>query len=210
MDVKLDHILLGAPDLDAASDAFASLTGVVPATGGSHPGFGTRNRLAAIGPDAFWEIIAPDPAQDIAGKPRAEMIAAWPAPALLTFAIQTTDFDGLIDRALGAGLEAGEPLPMSRTRPDGVKLAWRVVHFRHPAYGLLIPFAIDWMGSPHPATTSPAGCVLRSLAVLHPHAAGLAAMYRALGLAVDVQGGLKAGMVAVLDTPKGAVGFVGS
>lgn len=209
MDVKLDHILLGAPDLDAGSAAFAELTGVVPATGGSHPGFATRNRLAAIGPDAFIEVIAPDPAQAIAGHARAEMIAGWSGPALLTFAVQTTDFDGLIDRAIGAGLEAGEPLAMSRTRPDGVKLSWRVVHFRHPAYGLLIPFAIDWMGSPHPATTSPAGCLLRSLAVMHPDAAGLAATYRALGLDVAVQGGLRAGMAAVLQTPRGAVGFVG-
>ncbi len=208
MDVKLDHILLGAPDLDAASAAFAEVTGVVPTTGGSHPGFGTRNKLASIGPDVFWEVMAPDPAQDIKGRARAELIAGWSGPALLTYCVQTTDFEGLMARAAAAGLEVREPMAMSRTRPDGVKLSWRVVHFHHPVFGLLIPFAIDWMGSPHPATTSPAGCVLRSFTVMHPDAAGLSAVYGAMGLDVVVQGGLRGGMVAVLDTSNGAVGFV--
>jgi hypothetical protein len=210
MTVKLDHILLGVADLDAGSAAFAAATGVTPATGGSHPGFGTRNRLAAIGPDSFFEVIAPDPTQPLASSPRAQAIAALTAPALLTFAIQTTDLDGLIARAEAAGLGIGARVPMSRTRPDGVRLAWTVIRFSHPAYGEAIPFAIDWQGSPHPSTTSPGGCTLRSLTVLHPDPTGLAAIYRAIGLDVAVSGALQPGFVVVMDTPNGEVSFLGN
>ena len=48
---------------------------------------------------------------------------------------------------------------MSRTRPDGVRLDWTVAHFVHPSYDGVVPFAIDWQGSPHPATTTPTGTV---------------------------------------------------
>jgi hypothetical protein len=207
--VKLDHILLGVADLDAGSAAFAAATGVLPATGGTHPGFGTRNRLVSIGPDCFFEVIAPDPAQAIGGMARAEMIAGLTAPTLLTFAIQTTDLDGLIARATAAGLTPGVRVPMSRTRPDGVRLDWTVIRFAHPVYGEAIPFAIDWQGSPHPSTTSPGGCTLGRLVVLHPSPAGLAAIYRAIGLEVEVRGALRPGFIVAMETPKGEVYFQG-
>jgi len=208
--VKLDHILLGAADLTAGAAAFAAATGVTPATGGTHPGFGTRNQLVALGPDCFFEVIAPDPAQDLAGMARAQMIAALRAPALLTFAIQTTDLDGLIARAQAAGLAAGARVPMSRTRPDGVRLDWTVIRFAHPAYGEAIPFAIDWQGSPHPSITAPGGCNLRSLTVLHPEAAGLAEIYQQIGLDIAVRAAMQPGFVAIMDTPKGEVYFLGN
>jgi hypothetical protein len=209
MTVKLDHILLGAADLDSASSQFEALTGVAPATGGSHPGFATRNRLVSLGPDVFFEVIAPDPAQEIAGKPRAEMIAGLSRPALLTFAVQTTDIDALSTRAKAAGLSTTGRAPMQRTRPDGVRLDWTVVRFDHSTYGPAIPFGIDWQGSPHPATTSPGGCKLRSLTVLHPQPEGLVRIYGLLGVDVAVRGSPRPGFVLWLETPKGEVCFLG-
>ena len=208
MTLALDHILLGVPDLDAGSDAFAALTGVAPVVGGSHPGFGTRNRLLALGADVFLELIAPDPAQTEHGA-RAKAIAALPHPALIAFAVQTTDLGAACEAAAAAGLSLARREAMSRTRPDGVRLDWTVAQFAHPAYPTLIPFAIDWQGSPHPATTTPTGCRLRRLTVLHPDPAPLARIYAGLGLAVGVQGGLRPGFVAELDTPRGPVTLLG-
>ncbi len=70
---------------------------------------------------------------------------------------------------------------------------------------LSLPFAIDWQGSPHPSTSSIGGLCLRSLVALHPDPKPLAAIYRALGLEVRVQGAIRPGLAAVLDTPKGEV-----
>jgi Glyoxalase-like domain len=205
LQLQLDHILWGAPDLDEGIRQFAGLTGATPVVGGTHPGFGTRNRLLSLGGGVFFEIISPDPAQTQASESRAAHIAAMPYPALLTFAVQTADLDAACTAAEAAGLALKLRVPMSRTRPDGVRLAWTVAQFAHPLYGDLIPFAIDWQGSPHPATTTPGGCTLRSLTALHPDPAPLRDIYQRLGLGVPVQAALRPGIVVVLDTPKGDV-----
>jgi hypothetical protein len=205
MTLQLDHILLGVPDLDAGAIAFARLTGVKPVIGGSHPGFGTRNQLVALGATVFFELIAPDPAQPERGAGRAAEIAAMPHPALLTFAMQTTDMNAACAAAERAGLQIGRRDAMSRTRPDGVRLDWTVAHFVHPGYAGAIPFAIDWQGSPHPATTTPTGCVIRNFTVLQPDPAPLAHIYAALGIDIPVRGGLRPGFVLTLDTPNGEV-----
>lgn len=205
MTLQLDHILLGVPDLDAGAEAFTKLTGVKPVVGGSHPGFGTRNQLVALGPAVFFELIAPDPAQSERKSGRAGEIAAMPHPALITFALQTADMTAACAAAERAGLKIARRDAMSRTRPDGVRLDWTVAHFTHPDYAGAVPFAIDWQGSPHPATTTPTGCTIRGFTVLHPEPAPLARIYAALGIDIPVRGALRPGFVLTLDTPKGEV-----
>lgn len=208
MALVFDHLLWAAPDLDAGAEAFAAATGVVPTVGGSHPGFGTRNRLAALGPGAFFEVIAPDPAQDAKGT-RAERIAAMPRPGIITFAVQTEDLADAERLAKAAGLVVPAPVSMGRTRPDGVKLAWKILYLQHPSYGEAVPFVIDWQGSPHPSTTTPEGCRLESLTVLQPEPEPLGAIYAALGLKIPVERAPVPGFVAVLATPKGRVTLTG-
>jgi hypothetical protein len=201
--IDLDHLLWAAPDLDDGLSAVAGLTGVRPAAGGSHPGFGTRNGLLSLG-STYLEIIAPDPTQDLAGN-RGGRIAALPGPGLLTFAVRTPDLAGFAAAGQRAGLTVGEPRAMSRTRPDGLHLAWTVQHAESAAYPDLIPFAIDWQGCPHPAGTTPKGCTLLDFAVLHPEPEPLAALYAALGVQVAVKRALRPGMTATLATPRGTV-----
>jgi hypothetical protein len=205
MSVALDHLLWGAPDLEDASAKFEALTGVAPATGGNHPGFGTRNRLVSLHGGVFFEIISPDPEQTLSPGSRGSIIAAMKTPGLLTFAIRTDDLDAVCAAAAAAGLRVLSRYPMTRTRPDGVTLRWTIARFDHRGYGDLIPFAIDWQGSPHPADTTPAGCTLHAFTALHPDPAPLEAIYRAIGIDVPVQGAPKPGFTAVLGTPHGDV-----
>ena len=85
----LDHLLLGAGDLESAVAWFQARTGVKPVFGGVHPGRGTRNALASLGPGHYLEIIAPDPAQKAFNwqTDLRKMIE----PALVNWAVATDD-----------------------------------------------------------------------------------------------------------------------
>jgi hypothetical protein len=200
---ELDHLLWASPDLDDGMTIIAGLTGVMPAAGGSHPGFGTRNGLLSLG-SAYLEIIAPDPSQDLEGN-RGGHIAALPRPGLLTFAVRTPDLAGFAAAARRAGLRVGAPVAMSRTRPDGIHLAWTVQRVESDALPNLIPFAIDWQGSPHPTVTTPTGCTLVDVAALHPDPDAIAAIYAELNVPVDVRHAPRSGLTATLTSPRGSV-----
>jgi hypothetical protein len=204
MNPSLDHILWATPDLDTGVATIAALTGVTPAGGGSHPGFGTRNQLLSLGPGLFFEVIGPDPAQADHGR-RAAAISGLAAPEMHAWCLQSDDLDALGARARSAGLATPPPVAMSRTRADGVRLAWRILYLEAPGWGGVLPFVIDWQGSPHPAGTAPAGCSLAEFTVLHPRAAELAALHRALGVDIPVAAAPRPGFLARLDTPNGEV-----
>jgi hypothetical protein len=202
--IRLDHILWAAPDLDAGTATIERLTGGTPLRGGSHPGLGTRNSLLALDGGTYFEVIAPDPAQELAGN-RGGRIAAQARPGIMSFALNSTDLPALRDAASRAGLATDGPVAMHRSKPDGSRLDWSILDLSDPAYGEAIPFAIDWGATPHPSGTTPRGCRLRSFAVLHPDPAPLARLFEALGVPVAVRGAVSPGFLAVLDTPRGEV-----
>jgi hypothetical protein len=94
---------------------------------------------------------------------------------------------------------------MSRDRLDGVRLNWTILYLEDLRFGEAIPFVIDWGTSPHPSESVPAGCQLRSFAVLHPEAERLARLYGSLDIPVPVKRGAYPGFVAELMTPNGDV-----
>ena len=203
MSVQLDHILWAAPDLDAGSALIGQLTGVDPARGGSHAGFGTRNSLLSLGA-TYLEIISPDPAQSLDGN-RGGRIAALAEPGLTTFAVRTTDLDAYAAAAGRAGIGTRGPIEMGRTRPDGVRLDWACLYIEDDVFGEFIPFGIDWKTSPHPSSSTPTGATLREFTILHPRADTLKRIYREMSIDVAVRLAAKPGFLAVLDTPKGDV-----
>jgi len=205
--VQLDHILWAAPDLDEGVRRFEALTGVAPVRGGSHPGFGTRNSLVGLGEGLYLEVISPDPDQPLEGN-RGGQIAALPHSGLLTFALRTADLDGIRRAAERLALACDGPVSMTRTRPDGVKLAWSVLCLANPDLGDVLPFFIDWGASPHPSTSTPPGCTLKSLVAFQPDPEPLAKAYRGMSVPVEVKRGERPGLLAVLDTPRGEVIFV--
>ncbi|MGB7833224.1 MAG: VOC family protein [Xanthobacteraceae bacterium] len=210
----LDHFMLAAPDLEAATADFERRTGVKPSEGGRHPGQGSRNVLAALGGRCYLEIIGPDLAQERTSN-FGEVLSRLAAPVLLKYAVQTSDIDATHKRAVELGLwplassgaRASGPFAMSRAVPGAGLLTWRLLLLGSDKYDGCVPFFIQWDSEPHPSQTAAAGCTLAKFSVEHPDAAGLTQLYFGLDVAVDVVASTRPVLRLAIDTPKGEVSF---
>jgi hypothetical protein len=202
--LELDHLLWGAPDLDEACALFARMTGVAAAGGGSHPGQGSRNRLAALDHGRYFEIIAPDPLQDPSLR-RGAQLAALKGPGLYAFALRCNDLPALAALARTVGVSADGPHKMGRATPDGGLIEWSILYLDHPAFAGTLHFALDWGATPHPSTVTPKGCALKSFAVLRRDPTALKDIYRSLKVPVEVLGAASDGFLGILGTPRGDV-----
>jgi hypothetical protein len=200
----VDHLLVGAADLDAGITWVEERTGVRAAIGGVHPGFGTRNALLSLGRGRYLEVIAPDTAQS-EYRFRVD-VRSLARPQLVTWAAATPDADGVARRARAAGLEVTGPDAGSRARPDGVVLRWKIVSVKNDLGGAdiaPIPFFIEWdVHSPHPSIDSPGGCDLLSFRIAHPRPADVRAALAALGISVPVDAAERPRLSATLSTPR--------
>jgi hypothetical protein len=205
--VAVDHLLLGAADLDRGIAWVERMTGVKAAVGGSHPGAGTRNALISLGGRQYLEIIAPDPVQ-----PSYNFhidVRTLSEPRLITWAAGTTDVNVIARQAREAGHQIFGPRDGSRARPDGKVLKWKTVGVVNKL-GLggvePIPFFIEWAAdSLHPSQDSPKGCELQSFEIEHPNPADVVEELKKLGIKAKVKQGQKFNLVAALRTPKGKV-----
>jgi hypothetical protein len=66
---RLDHLIFAALDLDDGVREVEARFGVRASGGGQHSGQGTHNKLAALRPTAYLEVIAPDPTQPEPAQP---------------------------------------------------------------------------------------------------------------------------------------------
>lgn len=201
----LDHLLWGCPDLEAGMAVMEGLTGVKPAIGGSHPGYGTRNALMSLGRNVYLEILGPDPAQRGVSSPRLDQVKGLSKPGLISFALRGSDLATVQARAKAAGLEPGTINARSRTTPEGGVVRWRGIAITGHELGAAFPFCIDWMDTPHPSTQTPQGAQLLALSVSHPAAERLNDLYAACGFDLPrvIPGAFA--LNARLATPKGIV-----
>ena len=84
--MKVDHFMYAVSSMDEGLDWAESVFGVRPVHGGSHRGLGTRNALLAF-EGTYFELIAPDPDQDIKGT-FGEQMANLKAGGLVTWAVE--------------------------------------------------------------------------------------------------------------------------
>jgi catechol 2,3-dioxygenase-like lactoylglutathione lyase family enzyme len=200
----LDHLVLGGPDLAAAVAWFAELTGVTPAPGGRHDGWGTANELVGLGGGAYLEIIGPDPTQPAPPGPRPFGVDDLAAPRIVTWARRTTDLDATVAAARAAGYDPGDPVPMARRTPDGTWLEWRLTP-PQPAGDGLVPFLIDWGGTPHPAGRDLPETRLLEVTARHPDPDSVTPALTALGVELEVKRGELAALTAVVQGRDGPV-----
>jgi catechol 2,3-dioxygenase-like lactoylglutathione lyase family enzyme len=203
----LDHLLLGCSDLDQGIAFVERHTGVRPAMGGVHPGRGTRNALLSLGPQCYFEVIAPDPQQSGVAWGGVltflNQLPALSAPQLIGWIVQTSSIEAVAERLRKNGVAFQGPIPGSRARPDGRVLHWQTLHLDDDRNGLL-PFFIEWGAeSVHPSVDAPAGCRLESFAVVSPDSGALSAEFRKLGIDVEVEQGNTAHLRARIIGPGG-------
>lgn len=121
----MEHLLLGAADLDHGIAWVERITGLRAAIGGSHPGAGTRNALLPLGGKRYLEIIAPDPMQ-----PSYNFhidVRTLSDPRLVAWAAVAADANAVATTAREAGYQLVGPRDGSRARPDGKMLKWKTL-----------------------------------------------------------------------------------
>jgi hypothetical protein len=199
----VDHIILGARDLDEGIRRFEERTGVRPKVGGEHPVGGTRNALVSLGASLYLEILAPQ-----VTAPDTGIAAELRQRADLTpygWAVFVPDVESARQRLGDAGFGLSDVSPGSRVRPDGTLLEWNAFEIEKPAIAGL-PFFIRWGdGTTHPSQDSPGGCRLERLRAVTPDVDGLRRVFAALALDVTAEKGAKGGLDIVLRCPKGTV-----
>jgi hypothetical protein len=161
----VDHLVIGAADLDAGRHEVEDLLGVPLSPGGKHDRMGTHNCLLGLGPTCYLEVIAIDPQAPSPDRPRwfgldlpetAARLAQ--GPCLLTWVVHGVNADVLspeLSRRLGPweAMHRGD-------------LHWRITL---PADGRLpdsgaLPALIQWSSQDHPARRLPdRGCRLKRL-----------------------------------------------
>ncbi len=199
----IDHLIYAVPDVEAACEELERDWGMRPAPGGKHTGRGTHNALLDLGDERYLEVIGPDPEQPEPPAPRPFGIDGLVVPRLVTWAAKAPAIDERVARARRRGFDPGPVVSMSRKRPDGEEISWKLTAFDGPAGGGLVPFLIDWGATGHPTATLAAGCRLVAFRAEHPQPDAVAQLLAALDLELDLQEGPHPRLVASVMTPRG-------
>ncbi len=183
--IALDHLVLGTADLAKGAVWLERFLGVTLSPVGTHLRMGTHNRLLSLGPDAYLELIAIDPAGQAPFMPRwfgldthdvQERIAG--RPRLLGWVARTDGIEALDIRTGGI---LGEVHQMERG-----DFRWRITipGDGYPVEGGLAPSLIQWDVPMHPCERLPdQSCRLEWMEAAHPNPAKVDYLLGELGLA---------------------------
>jgi hypothetical protein len=197
----LDHFMWAASDLDEGIAAFERLSGVQLGIGGQHPGRGTRNALASLGPSLYLELIAPDPTQELTGTPGGAL-RELRQPGIHAIVAASRDLPAVQKAYAAAGVSA-DLLEGGRKTPEGGFIRWKILIPKPNAFGAFAPLFIDWLDSVHPAKTSTPGCRLARFEAGHPNSETIGGLWRSIGLDIPLQRADRPHFVADLTTPRG-------
>jgi Glyoxalase-like domain len=202
---EIDHLIWVAPELGEAVDDLEERFGLRPQEGGRHPGVGTHNALVNLDRRRYLEILAPDPTQDRLWS-FGRLVRGVKQAHLITWAARVDDVNHLSKVAKAAGLHPGMALSMSRQRPDGSTLSWRLLTVGGHPHGHLLPFFIEWRDGGHACDRlDEHPCRLLDLTLHSTQSAALDVTLRALGLEVPVIAAERPRLVGRFETPRGTV-----
>lgn len=201
MNVAVDHLLYGAPDLETGIDEIERRLGVRPVPGGRHPAYGTHNALLSLGSACYLEVIAPDPGLPTPDGGIGFGLGRLTGPRLVSWALRHTEIQATAERAGLGAVETGE-----RERDDGTVLRWRLTDPYAERMDGVVPFLIDWGETPHPASSAPYGGRLEELRIEHSAPDEVRRALATLGCGgMVVRQGESPRLVAVIHTTDGTV-----
>ena len=193
----LDHLVYATPDVEATCRDLQIRLGVRASAGGQHPGRGTHNALIAIGPEAYLEIIGPDPLQPEI-RPVWFGIDQLTAPRLVTWAVRVHGLEDFV-KEISPDVSVGTLRSGSRKTPDGATLSWQLTEPQLIQGVGLVPFLIEWGSSQHPADSAIAGPRLVQLRIEHPEPRVIREQLNSLGLEVPIEQSSSPALVAIFE-----------
>jgi len=142
--LEIDHVILLVPDLDAGGRRLRSEFGLDSIPGGRHAGHGTGNRIVPLG-GTYLELMAVVDPAEAATSPMGRWVARHTTTELNPAAVclRTDDIDPV------AAVLGETPESMSRKRPDGSILTWRLAGLTGMLGPDNLPFIIEWHCEPH-------------------------------------------------------------
>ena len=177
----IDHVILAVQNLDLAAEGFTRTLGLHVSGGGTHPAFGTINRIVVLG-DEYIELISLQGGTAARGW-LAEMLASG-RQGCAGFALATGDPRAAAATMRERGLSVDGPAPGRLDTGDRYSRGWEVVRLVQPPIEGL-PFLIR-----HETAGEERRLLLGGRVGLAPHSLG-ATRITALTVAVpDMQKGI--------------------
>ena len=143
--LEVDHVLIAVANLDEAAQRFEEEYGLKSIPGGTHPGWGTANRIVPLGRE-YLELIGVEDPDEALGHPFGRWMLERVADGdhLLRCCLRPHNIDELAERI------GQEPVPGSRETPGGESVHWRLAGLE-AAMTENLPFFIEWSPeSDHP------------------------------------------------------------
>jgi len=202
---KIDHIVYCCKKLESGINYISDLTGIEATYGGRHLTKGTHNAIFKISPHAYFEILAPDPANSNINPPRWMGIDLIEKSRITRWAIKTKNINAQSKALSNYKLEYGNVQKGSRALEDGSMLQWQLTDpLTNPAVEV-VPFLLDWKDSVHPSTSLEQHCSITNITITHPESTAINDVLRQLELKLSYIKDSESTIIIELDTPKGIV-----
>lgn len=204
----IDHLVIGAAELDKATKQIQGLIKAEFLAGGKHSLMATHNRLIKLQNSLYMEIIAADPSALLPRNPKrknrwfsldasATQKRLLRAPQPLCWVVAVNDIE---QTSMHCGYNPGNIIEMRRGNFN-----WKITvpNDGNLPEGGVLPVLIEWPKGKHPTNTMPESNIfLKELELFHPHPTEIRHILSSLNISGPIKVNLgKPGLQFSLKTP---------